>query len=95
MLLTSAYGNPEGVSSGLKSRLELVRVKAACVAEKQAADRTASRENRSTCMTIVLTIPEGWTKEEWKAKLNYLLADEAQWDEEPVTEEEDGEAEGW
>ena len=45
-------------------------------------------------MTMVLTIPEGWTKEEWKAKLTFLT-DEPQWNDEPVTDEEEAEAEGW
>ena len=34
-------------------------------------------------MTVVLTIPEGWTNAEWKAKLSFL------------TDEEDAEGEVW
>jgi hypothetical protein len=45
-------------------------------------------------MTVVLTIPEGWTKAEWKAKLSFLT-DEPQWGDEPVTDEEDAEGEVW
>jgi hypothetical protein len=39
-------------------------------------------------MTMVLTVPEGWTTEEWKAKLNHLLND-AVWAEEPLGDEEE------
>lgn len=43
---------------------------------------------------MLMTIPEGWTKEEWKAKLDHLL-DVAMWAEEFVTDEEDAEGAEW
>ncbi len=43
---------------------------------------------------MLMTIPEGWAKDEWKAKLDHLL-DVAMWSEESPTEEEDAEREEW
>jgi hypothetical protein len=43
---------------------------------------------------MIMNIPEGWTKEEWKAKLDHLL-DVAMWTEESVIDEEDAEGAEW
>jgi len=41
-----------------------------------------------------IAIPEGWTNEEWREKLNYLT-NQAPWDDESLDDEQETEAEGW
>ena len=45
-------------------------------------------------MTMLITVPEGWTNEEWREKLNYL-ANQILWDDDAVTDEDEAEVEGW
>jgi hypothetical protein len=43
---------------------------------------------------MLMAMPEGWTTEEWKAKLDHLL-DVNMWDEESLPDEEDVAREEW
>ena len=45
-------------------------------------------------MTMIIAVPEGWTNEEWREKLNNL-SNQAPWDDESLTDEEEIELENW
>lgn len=43
---------------------------------------------------MFIAVPEGWTNEEWRQKLDYLI-NQAPWDDESLPEEDETEAESW
>jgi hypothetical protein len=44
-------------------------------------------------MTMLIAVPEGWTNEEWREKLNYL-ANQIHWDDESLADQDEADAEG-
>jgi hypothetical protein len=54
---------------------------------------TTETREKEINMTMLIAVPEGWTNEEWRAKLNYL-ANQIHWDDESLADEDDAAAEG-